>query len=71
MDVMDSSDESEDERISVDMLEDLFDGIKSHTSVNIIKACYKIRDCIKQRHLEWKGALSSTQNMGKVLHKKI
>ena len=30
---------------------------------------YKIRDRITQRQLEWKGALKSTRNMGKGLHK--
>ena len=28
-----------------------------------------MRDCIKQRQSEWKGALKATQYMGKGLHK--
>ena len=51
--------------MSTDMLEDIRDGSQSHPSINRIEARYKIRDCIKQRQLEWKGALLSTQNMGK------
>ena len=71
MDAMSSSGESDAEPMSTEILEDIGCGSQSHPSINRREACYKIRDCIKRRHLEWKGALSSTQNMGKVLHKKI
>ena len=43
---MDSGDESDDEPMSMEMLEDIRDGSKSHTIVNRIDASYKIRDCI-------------------------
>ena len=66
---MESGDESEDEPMSTDMLEEICDGSKSHPSVNRRQARYKIRDHIKQRQTEWKEALLSTQNMGKVLQK--
>ena len=33
------------------------------------EARYKIHNRNKQRQLEWKGALKTTQNMGKGLHK--
>ena len=69
MDVMDYGDDSEHDLISTEMLEDICDRSKSHPNVNRIEDRYKIRDCIKQRQLEWKGALKATQNMGKVLHK--
>ena len=36
MDVMDSGDKSGDEPMSTDMSEDIFDGIRSHPSVNRI-----------------------------------
>ena len=52
MDVMDSCDESEDESISTDMLEDIRYGSKSHPRVNRREARYKIYDCIKQIQLE-------------------
>ena len=51
------------------MLEDICDGSWSHMNVNSREARYKIRYCIKQIHLEWKGALKSTQIMSKGLHK--
>ena len=63
--VFDSVDESDDEPMSTEMLEDISDGSQSHPDVNRRKALYKIRDRIKQRKLEWKGALKSTWNMGK------
>ena len=64
-----SGDESDDEPMSMEILEDIRDGSQSHPNVNRREARYKIRDHIKQRKLEWKAALKYTQNMGKVLHK--
>ena len=49
------------------MLEDIRD--RSQTNLNRREARYKIRDRIRQRQLEWKGALKSTQSMGNGLHK--
>ena len=66
---MDSCNESDGEPISTQMLEDIFEGSNSLPSVNSREARNKIRDSIKQRKLDWKGTLFSTQNMGKVLHK--
>ena len=66
---MDSGDDSEDELMSKDMLEDSRDSSQSHPRVNSRQARYKIHGCIKQRQSESKGALLSTQNMGKYLHK--
>ena len=51
VDVMDSGDESYDEPMSMEMLEDIFDGSKSHLSINRIEALYKIRDRIQQSQL--------------------
>ena len=69
MDAMDSGDESDNDLISMEMLEDICDGSQSHPNVNEREACYKIHDSIRQRHYKWKGALKATQNMGKLLHK--
>ena len=69
MDAMDSDDKSEDEAMSTEMLEEIWQGSQSHLSVNRREARYKIRDHIKQGQSEWKGALKATQNMGKGLHK--
>ena len=49
MDEMDSGDESEDEPMSTEMLENIHDRIQSHPSVNRIEARYKILHRIKQR----------------------
>ena len=65
---MDSVNESEDEPVFTEILEYICDGSKSHPIINSIQTRYKIRDFIKQIQTEWKGALLSTQNMGKVLH---
>ena len=69
MDAMDSGYDSDDDHMYTEMLENISDRSQSHQSVNIGKACYKVRDCIHQRQSEWKGALDYTQNMGKGLHK--
>ena len=51
------------------MLEDICDGSHYNQKVNIRDARNKITDCIRQRQSERKGALKSTQNIGKGLHK--
>ena len=65
IDAMDSVDESDHDLISTEMLEDISDRSQSSPNVNQREARYKIRDRIKQRQSEWKGALKATQNMGK------
>ena len=62
-------DESDHDLISTEMLEDIRDVSHTHPNVNRREARYKIRDCIRQRQLEWKGALKATRSMGKVLQK--
>ena len=69
MDVMSSGDKYDAEPMPTDMSEDICDGSKSHMSIDRREVRYKIRDHIKRVQLEWNGALLSTQNMGKVLHK--
>ena len=69
MDPMDSGDDSDHDPIYTEMLEDIRDRFQSHLIVNRRETRYKIRDCIKQRQLEWKGVLKFTQNMSKDLHK--
>ena len=55
-----SGDESDHDLISTEMLEDIRDKIQTHPNVNKREACYKIRDRIRQRQSEWKGALKAT-----------
>ena len=45
----DSDDESDDEPISTEMLEDISYRSQSHPNINRREACYKIRDSIKRR----------------------
>ena len=51
------------------MLEDTREMSQSHPIINRREARYKICDNFKQRQAEWKGALLSMQNMGKILYK--
>ena len=60
MDKISSGGESNDEPLSTDMLEYIFDGSQYHPSINRIKARYKIHGSFKQRQAEWKGVLLST-----------
>ena len=69
MDAINSSDELDHDIISMEMLEDMRDVIQTHTNVNIREARYKIRDSIRQRQPEWKGALKAKRSIGKGLHK--
>ena len=69
MDAIDSGDQSDHDSIYTEMLEDIRDGRQSHPNNNRREAHYKIRDRIKQLQSGWKGALKSTRNMGKGLHK--
>ena len=55
--------------MSMETLEYICDSSQYHPSFNRIESRYKIRDFIKQRQPEWKGALKSTLNMGKGLQK--
>ena len=54
MDVMLSGNEYDDEPVSIDMLEDICDGIQSHTIIIRRNAYNKIYYRIKQSQAEWK-----------------
>ena len=66
---MSSGNESDDESMSMDMLEDICGDSQSRPSINRRDVRYKICDRIKQGQAEWKGALLPTRNMGKGLQK--
>ena len=53
----------------MEMLEDNRGRSQTYPNVNRRVARYKIRDHIRQRQSEWKGALQSMPSMGKGLHK--
>ena len=59
MEDINSSDGSDHDLISTEMLEDIHDGIQIHPNVNRREARYKIRDRIRQRQSECKGELKS------------
>ena len=66
---MDYGDESDDDPMSTQMLEDIHDGSQSHPNVNRREARYKIHARIKQIQSEQKGEFKATRNEGKGLHK--
>ena len=69
MENLDSNENSDHDLISTNMLEDICDGSQTHPTVNKREARCKMRDRIKQRKSEWKGAFKATRNIGKGLHK--
>ena len=69
MDAINSGDDSDHYLISAEMLEDIRDGSHTHPNVKRREVSYKISEYIRQRQLEWKGALKATWSMGKGLHK--
>ena len=69
MENISSGDEADHDLISTEMLEDIRDVSQIYPNVNRREACYKLRDSIRQRQSQWKGALKSTLSMGKGLHK--
>ena len=69
MENVDSNEKSDDDHISTERLEDIRDGSQTHPNVDKREARRKIRDRIKQRQQEWKGALKGTHKTVKGLHK--
>ena len=65
---MDYGNESDDEPMSMGVLEDIHDGSQYHPNFNRIESRYKIHHRIKERQSEWKVELKSTLNIGKGLH---
>ena len=59
----------DDDLISTETLHDIRDGNQTHPNIDKSEARLKIRDRIKQKKSECKGALIATHNMGKGLHK--
>ena len=69
MENIDSNEQLDHDLISTEMLEDICDGSQTHPNVNKKEARYKIRDRVRQKESQWKGALKSKRIMGKGLHK--
>ena len=56
---LNSNEKSDHDLISTEMLEYICDGSQTHPNVNKREARYKICDRVRQRQLEWKGALKA------------
>ena len=69
IDAMDSVNESDNDLIYTEMLENIRNVSQSHPNFNQREARYKIRDRINQRQSDCKRVLKATQNIGKGLHK--
>ena len=60
MENIDEKEKFDDDHISTETLHDICDRNQTHPNVDTREARPKIRDHIKQRKLEWKGALKAT-----------
>ena len=69
MENIDEKEKFDDDHISTETLHDIRDGNQTHPNIDKREARLKVRDCIKQKKSEWKGALKATHKMGKGLHK--
>ena len=69
MEFFDETEKCDDGLISTEMLHGIRDGNQTHPKLNKREARMAMRDRIKQKKSEWKGALRATHKMGKVLHR--
>ena len=69
MENLDKTEEFNDDLISTETLHDIRDGNQTHSKINKREARMAIRDRIKQKKLQWKGALRATHKMGIGLHR--
>ena len=69
MENIDEQEKFDDDLISTETLHDIHDGNQTHPNIDKREARLKIRDRIKQKKSEWKGALIATHKTGKGLHK--
>ena len=69
MENLDKKEKFDDDLISTETLHDIRDGNQTHPKINKIEARMAIRDRIKQKKSEWKGALRATHKMRKGLHR--
>ena len=69
MENIDEKERFDDDLITTETLHDIRDGNQTHPNIDKREARLKIRDHIKQKKSQWKGALRATHKMGKGLHK--
>ena len=68
MENLDSNEQSDHDIIYTEMLEDICDGSQTHPNVNKRESSYKIRDSVRQKELQLRGALKAARSMVKGLH---
>ena len=68
---MSAGHESDAEPMSMDMLEDIRNGIQYHLIINRRETSYKIYDCIKKMSEEWEVTFLLSCNMGKNFTKSL
>ena len=64
MENLDGKEKFDDDLINTDTLHDIRDGNKTHPKIDKREARMAIRDRIKQKKSQWKGALRATHKMG-------
>ena len=69
MENIDETEKFDDDLITTDTLHDICDGNQTHPKIDKREARIAIRDHIKQKKSQWKGALRATHKMGKGLHR--
>ena len=69
MENLDKTEKFDDDLISTETLHDIRDGNQAHPKIDKREARLAIRDRIKQKKSEWKGALRAMHKMGKGLHR--
>ena len=69
MEDLDKTERFDDDLISTETLHDIRVVNQTHLNIDKREARLKIRDHIKQKKSQWKGALRATHKMGKGLHK--
>ena len=69
MESLDEKEKVNDDLISTETLHDICDGTQTNTNIDKREARLKMRDRVKQKKLQWKGALRATHKMGKGLHR--
>ena len=69
MENLDETEKFDNNLISTETLHDIHDGNQTHPKIYQREARMAIRDRIKQKKLQWKGALRATHKMGKGLNR--
>ena len=69
MENIDETENFDDDLISTETLHDIRDVNQTHLKIDKREARLAIRDRIKQKKSQWKGALRDMHKMGKVLHR--